>query len=68
MEDFKGAFKHFNHSGDGSVSAAQMRHILTSYGEKLKPEEVRVQPLCGRPFTNRSNPSFNGSLSLSPIV
>ena len=39
MEDFKDASKHFDLEDTTYVSAAQLRHILTTYGEKLTPAE-----------------------------
>ena len=34
------AFKVFDKNGDGLISASELRHIMSSLGEKLKAEEV----------------------------
>ena len=65
MEDFKDAFKHFDHADEGYVSAAQMRHILTSYGEKLKPEEVSETP-HSKEIQFASSLCQNNNLTLPP--
>lgn len=38
--DFNEAFKTFDREGQGSMSAAELRHILTSLGERLEDEDV----------------------------
>ncbi|CAL1545301.1 unnamed protein product, partial [Lymnaea stagnalis] len=38
--DFNEAFKTFDRESQGFISAAEMRHVLTCLGEKLKDEEV----------------------------
>lgn len=38
--DFMEAFKTFDREGQGFISSAEMRHVLTSLGERLKDEEV----------------------------
>ncbi|XP_059160663.1 myosin, essential light chain, adductor muscle-like [Physella acuta] len=38
--DFNEAFKTFDREGQGFISAAEMRHVLTCLGEKLKDAEV----------------------------
>eukprot|EP00298_Acanthocystis_sp_HF-20_P016902 c21621_g3_i2.p1 GENE.c21621_g3_i2~~c21621_g3_i2.p1 ORF type:complete len:167 (-),score=68.94 c21621_g3_i2:20-469(-) len=39
-EDVVNAFRVFDKEGNGLVSAAELRHVLTNLGEKLTEEEV----------------------------
>ncbi|XP_048192220.1 calmodulin-like [Perognathus longimembris pacificus] len=39
-EDIREAFRVFDKDGSGFVSAAELRHVLTSLGEKLTDQEV----------------------------
>lgn len=39
-EEIKEAFKVFDKDGKGTISAAELRHVLTNLGEKLSEEEV----------------------------
>ncbi|KAL4239013.1 hypothetical protein ACF0H5_003717 [Mactra antiquata] len=39
-EDLKEAFRVFDKEGQGTISAAELRHIMTNMGEKLSDEEV----------------------------
>ena len=39
-EEIIDAFKVFDKSGDGLISAVELRHVLTNLGEKLSEEEV----------------------------
>nr|AAC68889.1 VU91A calmodulin [synthetic construct] len=39
-EELKEAFKVFDKNGDGLISAAELKHVLTSIGEKLTDAEV----------------------------
>lgn len=38
--DYMEAFKTFDREGQGIISAAEMRHVLTGYGERLEDKEV----------------------------
>jgi len=38
--DFMEAFKTFDREGQGFISSAELRHVLTSLGERLTDEEV----------------------------
>ncbi|KAL3315273.1 hypothetical protein Ciccas_006091 [Cichlidogyrus casuarinus] len=38
--DFMEAFKTFDREGQGFISSAEMRHVLTGYGERLLDKEV----------------------------
>ncbi|PNH03109.1 Calmodulin [Tetrabaena socialis] len=39
-QDLKAAWKVFDKAGQGSISTSELRHVLTSVGEKLSPEEI----------------------------
>lgn len=40
QEDFRESFKVFDRDGNGYVSAAELRHVMTNLGEKLTDDEV----------------------------
>jgi len=39
-EDIIEAFRVFDKDGNGTISAAELRHVMTNLGEKLTDEEV----------------------------
>merc|ERR1719419_2175360 len=39
-DEIKEAFKVFDKDGNGFISAAELRHVMTNLGEKLTDEEV----------------------------
>ena len=39
-EELREAFKVFDKDGNGFISAAELRHVMTNLGEKLTDEEV----------------------------
>jgi calmodulin len=39
-EEIREAFKVFDRDNNGFISAAELRHVMTSIGEKLTDEEV----------------------------
>eukprot|EP00095_Tigriopus_kingsejongensis_P001776 maker-scaffold339_size202159-snap-gene-1.26 protein:Tk01776 transcript:maker-scaffold339_size202159-snap-gene-1.26-mRNA-1 annotation:"myosin-2 essential light chain" len=41
-DDFVEGLRHFDKDGAGFISSAELRHMLTSLGEKLSEEEVEV--------------------------
>jgi Ca2+-binding EF-hand superfamily protein len=40
-DDIIEAFRVFDKDGNGTISAAEPRHVMTNLGEKLTDEEVR---------------------------
>ena len=42
-EELVEAFKVFDRDGNGFISAAELRHVMTNLGEKLTDEEVQVR-------------------------
>jgi calmodulin len=44
-EDIIEAFRVFDKDGNGTISAAELRHVMTNLGEKLTDEEVLLRAL-----------------------
>ena len=56
-EEIKEAFKVFDKDGNGFISAAELRHIMTNLGEKLTDEEVRAC-MCAAAFFVRPSRQY----------
>lgn len=54
-QDLKSAWKVFDKSGQGFISAAELKHVLTSVGEKLSPEEITE-------MMNEADPEKSGKI------
>ena len=39
-KDFHAAFKNFDKDGSGMINSAELRHLLTTLGERLTDDEV----------------------------
>ena len=44
-EEIREAFRVFDKDGNGFISAAELRHVMTNLGEKLTDEEVSLHNL-----------------------
>ncbi|KAK3091869.1 hypothetical protein FSP39_023253 [Pinctada imbricata] len=65
-EELREAFRVFDKDGNGFISAAELRHVMTNLGEKLTDEEVdemiKEADLDGDGMVN-----YEGTLLLVPI-
>jgi calmodulin len=48
VQEIKEAFKVFDKDGNGFISAAELRHVMTNLGEKLTDEEVDEMSVAKR--------------------
>lgn len=52
-EEIKEAFKVFDKDGNGFISAAELRHVMTNLGEKLSEAEVNGKSPANSLFRRR---------------
>ena len=60
--EIKEAFKVFDKDGDGLISAAELRHVMTNLGEKLTDEEVDEMIRGNAALTRRGFSMLTGAI------
>ena len=70
-EEIREAFRVFDKDGNGFISAAELRHVMTNLGEKLTDEEVdemiREADIDGDGQVNYEGIYFHSFISLNAI-
>jgi Ca2+-binding protein (EF-Hand superfamily) len=60
-EELIEAFKVFDKDGDGLIPAAEMRHLMLNFGEKLAPHEVEE-------LINKADPDKDGYINYAEFI
>lgn len=70
-EEIREAFRVFDKDGNGFISAAELRHVMTNLGEKLTDEEVdemiREADIDGDGQVNYEGKHLVGTLQAIPL-
>jgi calmodulin len=65
-EEIREAFRVFDKDGNGFISAAELRHVMTNLGEKLTDEEVD-EMIREADIDGDGQVNYEGELSFFPL-